>query len=124
MSTEQMNRTQRRIFAQPRHVKGTGRAGRRTGQPEWFVRMKWDAQRRKYLKSLPTTELVKHGVCTAKQANNLQEAGFATVWDVVDAKYGALLKVPTFGPKTLAKLKQDAKIKVQLDMNWAVSDGR
>lgn len=120
---QSMNRAQRRVLSQGKHVRGTGRAPRRTGQPEWFQRMKWEAERKRLLSKLPVSEFVRFGICSAKQAESLREAGFKTVWDVVGAEYKHLLKVPTFGPKTLAKFRQDAKIKGQLDMLWTVHVG-
>lgn len=100
-----------------------GHCRRKTGQPDWFRAMKFEGQRRRMLSKLPVSELAKHGICSVKQANNLQEAGFTTVWAVVSAKYDELLRVPTFGPKSLAKLWQDAKIKGRLSMNWNPNGG-
>lgn len=96
----------------------------KTGQPGWFVKMKWDSKRKRILSKLPVSQLYDRNVCTGSQVIALAEAGFDKVWDVVDASYERLLAVPGFGPKTLAKLKQDAKTKGQLDMNWSLPDGR
>jgi len=121
---ENLGRRLRRVMARGSHIPGpTGRAPRRTGQPEWFRRMKWEQQQKVLLGRLPVSELARHGICSEKQATALAEAGFKTVWDVVDAQYSALLKVTGFGPKTLAKLWQDAKIKGQLTVKW-MPDGR
>lgn len=118
-------RKQRRVLAHSHHVRSfTGRSPRRTGQPEWFAQMQWDRQRKAFLRKLPVSELVGHGICTDKQAAALTESGYKTVWDVTDAKYTHLLKVSGFGPKTVAKLWQDLKIKGQIEPNWKPADGR
>lgn len=119
-----MNRAQRRVFSRGKHIRGNGRAPRRTGQPEWFQRMKWESQRKRLLLKLPVSQLYDYQICTGTQVIALAEAGFNTIWSVVDAKYSELMKVPGFGPKTLAKFRQNAKIKGQLDMNWVTPDGR
>lgn len=110
-----------------RNFHWTGSKGRprrlRTGQPLWFKQMKEEMAYKVILSKLPIGELVKHGICSIKQANNLQEAGFTTVWSLVRASYKDLLKIPSFGPKTLAKLWQDAKIKGNLSLKWS-PDGR
>ena len=101
-----------------------GARRKKTGQPQWFQQMKWERERKAYLVKLPVIILVQHGVCTEKQAATLDRNEIKTVWDLVDANYATLLKVPGFGEKTLAKLWQDAKIKGQLSMNWKPADGR
>jgi len=118
--TQSMNRRARRILLQHRHVRGTGRPSGKTGQPDWSRRMKWESERKRLLTKLPVSELAVHGICSAKQATALYEAGFKTVYAVASATYEGLLRVTGFGPKTLAKLWQDAKIKGQLDMSWKV----
>lgn len=97
---------------------------KKTGQPQWFQKMKWERERKAYLSELPIGELATHGVCTVKQALTLERNGIKTVWDFVDANYTSLLKVPGFGEKTLAKLWHDAEIKGKLSMNWSPADGR
>lgn len=115
---QSLSRKQRRIMAQGKHVRGTGRAPRRTGQPEWFAAMKWETERRKILSKLPVSELATHGICTKNQVKALEEAELRTVWAVVNATYEQMRAVRGFGPATLGKLYQDAKIKAQLTMNW------
>lgn len=116
---QSMSRRHRRVIARGRHVSGhTGRAPRRTGQPEWFRQMKWETERRKLLSKLPVGELAKYGICTKNQVKALEEAELRTVWAVVNATYEQMRAVRGFGPATLGKLYQDAKIKGQLTMNW------
>lgn len=120
-----MNHGQRRPLLARNHVKGTpGRAPRRTGQPEWFVAMKWEAERKRLFSKLPTAELTKYGVTSLRQQKALEEAGFKNVWAIVDASYSDLRAVTGFGPKTLAKLRQDFQIKAQVKVNWSIPDGR
>ena len=96
---------------------------KKTGQPFWFRKMIWDLKRKSLLRELPASLLVDKEICTQKQAEALSSSGYGTVWDVVDAKYKDLLKVGSFGPKTVAKLWEDLRTKAQLEPNWN-PDGR
>lgn len=125
MSMSTATRQERRLYITPcSPTRRRARYKKRTGQPEWFRQMTWEARRKGILKKLPVSQLYDKGICTGSQVIALAESGYDTVWDVVDSSYKRLLRVPGFGPKTLAKLKQDAKIKGQLDMNWTVPSGR
>lgn len=114
---KQLSRRLRRAKFHWGGSKGQARR-KKTGQPEWFRQMKWETERRKILSKLPVSELVTHGICTKSQAKALEEAELRTVWAVVNATYEQMRAVRGFGPATLAKLYQDAKIKGQLNMNW------
>lgn len=117
---EKLQTLKRSLRRKLHRVQGTPRRPRRkkTGQPDWFARMQWQVNQKKILRRLPVSELVVHMICTPKQAACLRRVGIETVWDLVDTTYERLLLVPGFGPKTLAKLWQDAKIKGNLDMKW------
>ncbi len=114
-----MNRRERRSHNRGRHVKHTGRASGKTGQPVWFRDMKWEAKEKRLLSKLPISALYDHQVCTGDQAVRMAEAGLRTVWDFVSTDYETLEGIPTFGPKVLAKIRQAAKIK-QLNVKWSV----
>jgi len=96
---------------------------KKTGQPSWFRKMLWDIKRKAMLKELPVSLLLDKEICTQRQVEALSSSGYGTVWDVVDAKYKDLLKVGSFGPKTVAKLWEDLRTKAQLEPNWN-PDGR
>lgn len=127
-----MSRKERRSLGLGLHVKGTGRAPGKTGQPSWFVEMKikeeqkraevryWKMARRT-LSQVPLSELVRYEVLRQKQADALTAAGCETIWDLVSANYTRLCAVNGFGTKTLAKLKQDLALKVQVRVQWSVS---
>lgn len=131
MSGAETRLQRRQIVKHCQPSQSRARLRRPTGRPEWFEQMerkirdkKHETWRRKILRKLPVSKLYDEKICTGSQAIALASDGYQTIWDVVDASYKDLLDVPGFGPKTLAKLKQDAMIKGNLKMNWSVPDGR
>lgn len=97
-----------------------GRPPTKTGTPDWFGEMRLATIERKFLSRLPVGELHRKGLLTFKQTESLKGSGFASVYSVVNADYRDLEAVPGFARKTLAKLRQDAKIKLQINMKWSV----
>lgn len=96
------------------------RSGAGTGQPDWFRRMKRDAELGKHLSKIPLSVLIDEGITNFKFVEAMAMVSIRNVAEFAAADIETLLSAPGVGPKTLAKLRQDLAIKHGVKMKWKV----
>ncbi len=110
--------TQRKFGLTP-YAHKTGR----TGTPKHVAQWHHEAQVRRMLSAIPTTDLVIRLELDGPMAKSVASIATLcpTVWDLTQEKRKNLLALPGVGPKTLASLKQKLAM-VNVTTRWQVQE--
>lgn len=91
----------------------------RTGVPRHVAQWHHEAQVKRMLSAIPTTDLINRLELDGPMAKSVKSIAerYPNVWELTEARYKVLSALPGVGPKTLSTLKQRLALH-QVTVKW------